>query len=525
MSANAAKSMENAGKKRSREEAKVDDDMSAGSPRKSSSSGENENNISFVFQKARGKKIKGRALAADGTEIGNLNGFLIDRSVVKKQFYQTVNKLNEEMLQLGTLFFTSNGQLTASTKELLGCDSSCDKGGLINIEKIELIPSQRGNELSILFLKECLEFFKNSWTVCIIEPAPWRADGVRNFADGRLKLSAMYARLGFTQLGRHAPEVKYWGLSSNNFSGMVLNKEDLNLDIAVLKRVRDKTSGEKLLGIVIKMAVDKHQYIRSLQPSQACASMNEGCREMLSLLDARTELVNAKIDETISKLPEAVQQHECIDSVRSEIRSKFTGELEKLRAGVDSVLRACNSTDRYDENYREDVQRALNDGSQATIDSANGLQIAVGKALFNQLNEKGMMIRPEDTIRGDLTNAFLKAILPLCQEHGAHINNGDEEAGRTALHVAATGMSLEMCQLLIAAGADVNVKSHRGFTPLDECRCKAEENGIVLLLNPQFENILGPCAVPKELEDLLAGVTQPPPLDVITIKEEPSIDV
>ena len=51
---------------------------------------------------------------------------------------------------------------------------------------------------------------------------------------------------------------------------------------------------------------------------------------------------------------------------------------------------------------------------------------------------------------------------------GADVNARDEVYGGTPLHWAALRGRNEVAEFLIAEGADVNAKTRKGFTPLDE---------------------------------------------------------
>ena len=51
------------------------------------------------------------------------------------------------------------------------------------------------------------------------------------------------------------------------------------------------------------------------------------------------------------------------------------------------------------------------------------------------------------------------------------------------LHSAAAGRHIEVCRVLVAAGADVNARQHGGFTPLHEAAQHGDIELVELLLS------------------------------------------
>ena len=59
-------------------------------------------------------------------------------------------------------------------------------------------------------------------------------------------------------------------------------------------------------------------------------------------------------------------------------------------------------------------------------------------------------------------------MVQLLLEYGANVNQTDKAHCKTALHVACEAQSLSCVQYLLDAGADPNVQSESGRTPLHE---------------------------------------------------------
>jgi hypothetical protein len=92
--------------------------------------------------------------------------------------------------------FDRVGKLRPKTRRFLSSSSVFDEGGVLNVESITLEDEVCGRKLSVNFLKACLDHFKGKWTICVIQPSPMRPVEGKDFEQGKVKLSVMYARLG-----------------------------------------------------------------------------------------------------------------------------------------------------------------------------------------------------------------------------------------------------------------------------------------------------------------------------------------
>jgi ankyrin repeat protein len=70
------------------------------------------------------------------------------------------------------------------------------------------------------------------------------------------------------------------------------------------------------------------------------------------------------------------------------------------------------------------------------------------------------------------------------------------------LHAAAAGRHLEVCRLLLAAGADVNATQHGGYTPLHEAAHPGDIVMVELVLSAGADpTVRGPEGTPADLAD------------------------
>jgi len=69
-------------------------------------------------------------------------------------------------------------------------------------------------------------------------------------------------------------------------------------------------------------------------------------------------------------------------------------------------------------------------------------------------------------------------------EHGADVGAWTRNAfANQPLHAAAAGRHIEVCRVLVAAGADVDARQHGGFTPLHEAAQHGDIELVELLLS------------------------------------------
>jgi hypothetical protein len=152
----------------------------------------------------------------------------------------------DRMQELGVIMFDRVGQLRRNTRHFLGSGSDpTDTGGVLNVESITLEDEFCGRKLSIDFLKACLDHFKGKWTICVIQPSPLEPVEGKDFEQGKIKLSIMYARLGiwylvynkqriiysltlivclsqgFKQFGAKSPQLKFWVLDDQSYDGVI----------------------------------------------------------------------------------------------------------------------------------------------------------------------------------------------------------------------------------------------------------------------------------------------------------------
>ncbi|KAL7302647.1 hypothetical protein TKK_0004709 [Trichogramma kaykai] len=71
-------------------------------------------------------------------------------------------------------------------------------------------------------------------------------------------------------------------------------------------------------------------------------------------------------------------------------------------------------------------------------------------------------------------DVFVKLFFKVCQELNHLVQvNAQDKLGNTPLHVALKSIKLEVAELLIKKGADLNIADAEGLTPCTLCRCKS----------------------------------------------------
>jgi hypothetical protein len=428
----------------------------------------------FTFETLRGKKIKGTAYAADGQDIGHLSGFLVNRPLVgkNKNFHEVAQKLSVEMCAIGRFFFDTRGHLKPLTQEALGDSLLLNRGGVLNIEAIQLKSSHCGKCLSVHFLNACLQHFKNKWTMCVIQPSPLQNEPPKHFSDGVNKLSQMYARVGFKQLCRYEEELKYWGLTDRQYTGEIVNKVPFLVDIAVKPIVPESSPGEKKLIAAIKECVEKQYYSEMYSDiRQQKKDVIVEYRAKIQAIEGQTnddeareqELNHRLAVEGASALTESDIQH----IYRAMCKKKMTDD---IKTELDELEKDINLD--FDHQFSQAMTEGLNDGSDMTVDSVNGIHFAVG----NIISTKAMAHCTQSIAVGNLAYAFQKSVVPLIHVYGGDVNGRDKNDGRTPLHLAAQSLDFSLIKLLIEAGGNVGAKSFKGHLPLDSYQAALEVN-------------------------------------------------
>jgi hypothetical protein len=125
-------------------------------------------------------------------------------------------------------------------------------------------------------------------------------------------------------------------------------------------------------------------------------------------------------------------------------------------------------------------------------------------------------VRPALAIDGDqlMEAAYLGHVktLNFLLDHGVDVNFQDEQYGASALHAAAQGGREEIVKILLKRGADVNLKSKEGNTPLMAAAFNHHESVVKTLLAAGAEvntkNQADETALSLAREELQEGIIQ-----------------
>ena len=237
------------------------------------------NAITFKFKKEKSEYkqahyINGKAVL-NNKVIAYLEGQLIDRKnkLSYDNFHSICDFFTAELQECGCYLCDAKGHLRAPAKDLVS--EACNSGPFIYIESINVIEEARGQDVSLLMLKACLDHFQ--WTLAAIFPAPLTPFDGTVFREVVVKLSRHFARLGFIQ----CDESQFWILDRSAYNGVILQPNnslvvlqkpekmklsDINKELVDVMHAND----DKLEGLPFNLAIS-----RIVSCLQRGASINE----------------------------------------------------------------------------------------------------------------------------------------------------------------------------------------------------------------------------------------------------------
>lgn len=202
------------------------------------------------------------------------------------------------------------------------------------------------------------------------------------------------------------------------------------LDKGVDPNLADKTGRTALYA-----AVDDHTMPASNRPSPKEIDNEHSSLDLINALLAHGANVNARL---LTQQP---------------YRTKLDrGDDTMLTTGTTALVRAAKAGDV------EVVRLLLAKGADAKLATKNDINPLMAAA--------GVGTKEEDTTGRHKTEAQAIETVKLCIEAGVDINAADNR-GETALHGAAREGYTEVVKFLVQHGGKLDVKSKRGFTPLD----------------------------------------------------------
>ena len=284
-------------------------------------------------------------------------------------------------------------------------------------------PEYRGRELSILFIKACLTAFRGEWTVSVIRPTPMKKDESKPFADGIQKLSHMYARLGYKQLSHFDPELQYWGMTAEQFTGEIAMKETFQVNIVTKTPLPDPSTGEALIQTAIKQFTDRFVYVaqyttakEQLAKTQTLSFLAQEEELGNHLVDTVKERINIQIaQQSLSATSSASQGEETMKAIRAAVCNTAKQEIKKMMCEHREKLDvAQNAVFDISSQYKAALVAGVQEGSGASIDSSHGIHIAIGRIISCKQSEGGFLTAALSA-RGDVKSAFQLGIVPLIQ--------------------------------------------------------------------------------------------------------------
>ena len=208
-----------------------------------------------------------------------------------------------------------------------------------------------------------------------------------------------------------------------------------DVGIFLLDKGADPNLADKTGRTALYAAVDFHTMPASNRPSPREIDNEHTSLELIQALLAHGANVNAQL---LTQQP---------------YRTKLDrGDDTMLTTGTTPLLRAAKAGDA------PVVRLLLAKGADARLSTKNGINPLMAAA--------GVGTKEEDTTGRHKTEAEAIESIRLCLEAGVDVNAADNR-GETALHGAAREGYTQVVQFLAQHGAKLDVKSRRGFTPLD----------------------------------------------------------
>jgi len=208
-----------------------------------------------------------------------------------------------------------------------------------------------------------------------------------------------------------------------------------DVGIFLLDKGADPNLADKTGRTALYAAVDDHTMPASNRPSPKEIDNEHSSVDLINALLAHGANVNARL---LTQQP---------------YRTKLDrGDDTMLTTGTTPLVRAAKAGDV------EVVRLLLAKGADAKLATKNEINPLMAAA--------GVGTKEEDTTGRHKTEAQAIETVKLCIEAGVDINAADNR-GETALHGAAREGYTEVVKFLVQHGGKLDVKSKRGFTPLD----------------------------------------------------------
>lgn len=164
--------------------------------------------------------------------VGYIQGYLLERP--SGDFCNYFDGTSEEFRVFGIMMCEMNG-VARRKRHHLHEQSAIRGGGFLNIEKIEIKPCLRGNDLGLWMLHNLLWNLSDRWTLCVWAPKAWTKPDCRWPENSKMawpkdapaltdkqealwhrntfKVARHFARMGFRQVGETAMEAEVWFLT------------------------------------------------------------------------------------------------------------------------------------------------------------------------------------------------------------------------------------------------------------------------------------------------------------------------
>jgi len=192
-------------------------------------------------------------------------------------FHDACASIDDEVHDCARVLFSSQGQPSGAIRAEVGKPLS-ESGGFLYIEEVHLLREHRGKDIGLDFVHGLMKWLSGRWLVAVLFPAGSPPFG--KAVDASSKLSRHFARIGFRQVGRYEPSLRYWCLDAQTFSTLpipfVSKAETVLLEVAFPRKAQPMSLVDQRLHDICVGSPDVGVQRAAPTPAEIRALIEEG---------------------------------------------------------------------------------------------------------------------------------------------------------------------------------------------------------------------------------------------------------